>query len=111
MKAYRCSKQLRRRRPNRTGARAPSPEYRIGDRHKRSHRAKQEIGLDYFLDMPTRLLYDYDSPIVSYHKRGARVSMYQHPLKVPIYWIEDFNNDTSFNLPPWMASYMDDSLF
>jgi len=70
MKAYRCTKQMRRRRPDRTGARAPSPEYRIGDRHKRGQRAKLDIMLDHW---------------AGYSKRGPRIEHEFHPLKVPIW--------------------------
>ena len=87
MKAYRCSKQLRRRRPNRTGARAPSPEYRIGDRHKRSQWAKLEVGLDHW---------------AGYSKRGPRIYHDLHPLKVRISSIEFYGKDTGWDLPPFM---------
>ena len=102
MKAYRCTKQLRRRRPNRTGARAPSPEYRIGDRHKRSQRAKLEIMLDYSIGHPPRNIYDYDCPCTQYNKRGPRITPDRHPLKVCISSIELYGKDTGWDLPPFM---------
>ena len=102
MKAYRCSKQLRRRRPNRTGARAPSPEYHIGDRHKRSQRAKLEIMLDYSIGIPP-LEGDYPrSNTSAYNKRGPRIYPEYHPLKVPISSIEFYGKDTGWDLPPFM---------
>ena len=67
MKAYRRTKQLRRRRPNRTGARAPSPEYHIGDRHKRSQWAKMDIMTDYSLR-------------VQYNRRGPRIMARYDPM-------------------------------
>ena len=69
MKAYRSTKQARRRRPDRRGSRPPSPEYHIGDRHKRSRWAKQERGVDYF---------------IAYHARGPRVSRYLDPMRMHI---------------------------
>lgn len=86
MKAYRRTKQARRRRPNRTGARPPSPEYHIGDRHKRSHWAKQETGVDYF---------------IAYHARGPRVSRHLDPMHMHISGALDlFDGDG--NPPPWL---------
>ena len=102
MKAYRCSKQLRRRRPNRTGARAPSPEYRIGDRHKRGQRAKLEIMLDYSIGIPPLEGDYFRSNSSAYNKRGPRIPPDRHPLKVCISSIEHYGKDTSFDLPPFM---------
>ena len=97
MKAYRCTKQARRRRPHRTGARAPSPEYRIGDRHMRSQRAKQEIMLDHFAG--------------HYNKRNERIHRLEHPLWGPARAVELYGKDTSFDLPCFMLAHDDDSLF
>jgi hypothetical protein len=96
MKAYRCTKQARRRRPRRTGARAPSPEYRIGDRHMRSQRAKQEIMLDHFAG--------------HYNKRNERIHRWEHPLHVPARAVEQ-PCQAAFDLPCFMLAHDDDCLF
>ena len=82
-KEFRCTKQHRRRRPRRTGARPPSPEYHIGDRHRRSERAKQNIMLDHCAGLPPRGLCDGHAPL-QYNKRGPRVTWPYHPLTIPI---------------------------
>ncbi len=110
MKAYRCTKQAQRRRPHRTGARAPSPEYRIGDRHMRSQRAKQEIMLDHSIGMPPRNIYDYDCPCTQYNKRGPRIHPEFHPLHVRARAVEQ-PCQAAFDLPPFMLAHDDDSLF
>lgn len=96
MKAYRCTKQARRRRPHRTGARAPSPEYHIGDRHMRSQRAKQEIMLDHFAG--------------HYNQRNERIHRLQHPLWAPARAVEQ-PWQAAVDLPHFMLAPEDRSLF
>jgi len=96
MKAYRCTKQARRRRAAPARARAPSPEYRIGDRHMRSQRAKQEIMLDHFAG--------------HYNKRNERIHRWEHPLYVPARAVEQ-PWQAAFDLPCFMLAHDDDSLF
>jgi hypothetical protein len=108
MKAFRCTKQARRRRPRRTGARAPSPEYRIGDRHMRSQRAKQEIMLDHSIGVAAG---KGDRATGSaYNKRGPRIHSEFHPRHVPARAVEQ-PCQAAFDLPPFMLAHDDDSLF
>ena len=100
MEEFRRTKQHRRRRPRRTGARPPSPEYHIGDRHRRSQRAKQDIMLDHSAGMPPRSLYDDHVPCIQYNKRGPRVTCPHHPLTVPISSMD--LGYTEWDLPPFM---------
>ena len=99
-KEFRRTKQHRRRQPRRAGARPPSPEYHIGDRHRRSQRAKQDIMLDHSAGMPPRSLYDYHTPCMQYNKRGPRVTFPHHPLSIPISSMDLAY--TEWDLPPFM---------